>query len=157
MNEELRKSRFREYGSFLYCPRKDCLCFGRDTDQECKHAKCLLEDPEYLALQERIEENRRKNQMADIQPLSSGLPTFSKLAVISVKDPYTVFPLWVNTSTLKCSASFFRPMPSALYVALLLHFGQIPVSLFFIGNRSARKRCPHRVHTASFFFLLYMI
>ena len=65
MNEELRKSRFREYGSFLYCPRKDCLCFGRDTDQECKHAKCLLEDPEYLELQERIEENRRKNQMAE--------------------------------------------------------------------------------------------
>ena len=28
-------------------------------------AKCLLEDPEYLALQERIEENRRKNQMAE--------------------------------------------------------------------------------------------
>lgn len=65
MNEELRKSRFREYGSFLCCPRKDCLCFGRDTDQECKHAKCLLEDPEYLELQERIEENRRKNQMAE--------------------------------------------------------------------------------------------
>jgi len=65
MNEELRKSRFREYGSFLYCPRKDCLCFGRDTDQDCKHAKCLLEDPEYLALQRGIEENRRKNQMTE--------------------------------------------------------------------------------------------
>ena len=65
MNEELRKSRFREYGSFLYCPRKDCLCFGRDTDQECKHDSCILEDPEYQALQRRIEENRRKNQTAE--------------------------------------------------------------------------------------------
>ena len=67
MNEELRKSRFREYGSFLYCPRKDCLCFGRDTDQECKHDSCILEDPEYQALQRRIEENRKKNARKALQ------------------------------------------------------------------------------------------
>lgn len=36
MDEEIRKARSRQYGSFLYCPDRDCLCFGRETElQRC--------------------------------------------------------------------------------------------------------------------------
>ena len=42
MDEEIRKARSRQYGSFLYCPDRDCLCFGRETDLECKHESCIL-------------------------------------------------------------------------------------------------------------------
>lgn len=52
----------KKYGSILYCPAQDCKCFGRDTDEECRHEKCLLQDPEYIALQERIEKKRRERQ-----------------------------------------------------------------------------------------------
>lgn len=62
MDEKVRRERFEKYGSFLFCPAKSTLCFGRITDGECKHSACLLDDPEYQALQKRIEENRRKNQ-----------------------------------------------------------------------------------------------
>lgn len=62
MDEKIRRERFEKYGSFLFCPAKSTLCFGRITDGECKHSACLLDDPEYQALQKRIEENRRKNQ-----------------------------------------------------------------------------------------------
>ena len=63
MDEEIRKARSRQYGSFLYCPDRDCLCFGRETDLECKHESCILDDPEYQALQKRIEENRKRNEL----------------------------------------------------------------------------------------------
>ncbi len=62
MNESIRKERLEKYGSFLYCPMQKILCFGRMTDDECKHDSCLLHDPEYQALQKRIEENRKRNQ-----------------------------------------------------------------------------------------------
>lgn len=62
MDEKIRTERFEKYGSFLFCPKRKVLCFGRDTDEECKHASCLLDNPEYQALQKRIAENRRKNQ-----------------------------------------------------------------------------------------------
>ena len=63
MDEEIRKARSRQYDSFLYCPDRDCLCFGRETDLECKHESCILDDPEYQALQKRIEENRKRNEL----------------------------------------------------------------------------------------------
>ena len=63
MDEEIRKARSRQYGSFLYYPDRDCLCFGRETDLECKHESCILDDPEYQALQKRIEENRKRNEL----------------------------------------------------------------------------------------------
>ena len=59
MKTEIRRERMKKYGSILYCPAQDCKCFGRDTDEECRHEKCLLQDPEYIALQKRIEEKRR--------------------------------------------------------------------------------------------------
>lgn len=62
MNEKIRKERFEMYGSFLFCPKRNVLCFGRMTDAECKHDTCLLDDPEYQDLQKRIAENQKKNQ-----------------------------------------------------------------------------------------------
>lgn len=47
MDEEIRKARSRQYGSFLYCPDRDCLCFGRETDLECK-AEGVTGEPEHL-------------------------------------------------------------------------------------------------------------
>ena len=41
------------------------MCFGRDTDEECKHASCLLDNPDYQDLQKRIEENQKKNQQRE--------------------------------------------------------------------------------------------
>ena len=49
MNEELRLQRVAQYGSFLYCPMRDVLCFARFTDEECAHDSCILDDPEYIA------------------------------------------------------------------------------------------------------------
>lgn len=72
MDEEIRKARSRKYGSFLYCPARDCLCFGRETDLECKHESCILDDSEYQALQKRIEENRKRNELEALQE-SSGI------------------------------------------------------------------------------------
>ena len=70
MDEEIRKARSRKYGSFLYCPARDCLCFGRETDLECKHESCILDDPEYQALQKKIEENRKRNELEALQESS---------------------------------------------------------------------------------------
>ena len=58
MNEELRMQRCSQYGSFLYCPTRDTLCFGRYTDSECCYDSCILDDPEYQALQRKILKNR---------------------------------------------------------------------------------------------------
>lgn len=69
MNEKIRKERFEKYGSFLFCPTRSALCFGRITDGECKHDTCLLDDPEYQALQKRIAENQRKNQQREHEEL----------------------------------------------------------------------------------------
>ena len=60
MDEKLRIQRCEQYGSFLYCPFRDTLCFGRYTDQECKYDSCILDDPEYQELQKTIEQNRIK-------------------------------------------------------------------------------------------------
>lgn len=65
MDEKIRKERFEKYGSFLFCPARSALCFGRDTDEECKHPSCLLDNSEYQALQKRIEENQKKNQQQE--------------------------------------------------------------------------------------------
>ena len=59
MNPEIRKERFEKYGSFLFCPMRNTLCFGRDTDLECIHESCILDDPEHIKLQKRISENRK--------------------------------------------------------------------------------------------------
>ena len=62
MNEELRMQRVRQHGSFLFCPARDVLCFGRYTDLECKYESCILDDPEYQALQKKIMANQKKRR-----------------------------------------------------------------------------------------------
>lgn len=61
MQTKIQRERFEKYGSFLFCPERSCLCFGRETDAECKYESCILDDPEYQAMQARIAENQRKN------------------------------------------------------------------------------------------------
>ena len=80
MNEELRMQRCSQYGSFLYCPTRDVLCFGRYTDEECCYDSCILDDPEYQALQERISENRMKRQAKEPEPSVQEGPTKEQLA-----------------------------------------------------------------------------
>lgn len=65
MQPKSRKERIKEYGSFLFCPNKDTLCFAiNNEDGICERALCYLEDPEYIAQQKRIaktmEENARR-------------------------------------------------------------------------------------------------
>ena len=67
MNPEIREERVKKYGSFLFCPEKNTLCFGTDTeDGSCKHKSCLLDDPAYLKkkaqIAARIEENDRRER-----------------------------------------------------------------------------------------------
>lgn len=63
MQPEIRKERVMKYGSFLYCPIKDTLCCGRDTeDGACGYDTCILDDPSYIEKQKKIEENRRRNE-----------------------------------------------------------------------------------------------
>ena len=60
MNEDMRMQRVEQFGSFLYCPARDVLCFGRYTNDECVYDSCILDDPEYQKLQRTIKENRMK-------------------------------------------------------------------------------------------------
>ena len=67
MQPKSRKERIEEYGSFLFCPDKETLCFAINNDEGiCERALCYLEDPEYIAQQKRIaktmEENVRREQ-----------------------------------------------------------------------------------------------
>lgn len=62
MREDIRKERVKKYGSFLYCAHRDTICSFMDNELAvCPRAECILDDPEYKALQERIERNRLKN------------------------------------------------------------------------------------------------
>ena len=58
-----RQEHLNKYGSFLYCPKRDTLCDHMNGmwSTGCRMARCILDDPEYQRLQERIEENRIKN------------------------------------------------------------------------------------------------
>ena len=50
------------YGSFLYCPKGDVLCneMGESwkTGKTCRRVPCYREDPEHLAQEARIAQNR---------------------------------------------------------------------------------------------------
>lgn len=68
MQAEIRKERVEQYGSFLFCPDKNTLCFGRDSeDGNCKHPSCLLEDPEYIRKREEIEKRMKENNLREIE------------------------------------------------------------------------------------------
>ena len=67
MQAEIRKERIKKYGSFLYCPKRNTLCFGIDTPKGvCKYKSCLLDDPAYIAKQaeidRKIQENARRER-----------------------------------------------------------------------------------------------
>lgn len=58
-----REERVRKYGSFLYCPKRDTLCFGQDLDESdgtCPYKACVLDDPEWQARQERIKQRQQE-------------------------------------------------------------------------------------------------
>ena len=64
---EIRKEKVKKYGSFLWCPERDRLCFGTDSpDGKCKYDTCLLDDPVYVekqaAIDRRIQENARRER-----------------------------------------------------------------------------------------------
>lgn len=63
--EAERQQHIAEYGSFLYCPERDSLCSFMEetwkTGCSCSHCRpCILDDPDYLALKKRIEQNIEK-------------------------------------------------------------------------------------------------
>ena len=61
--QEARTEHIKEYGSMLHCPDRDTLCEYMNGAwlTGCTRGGCILDDPEHQRLQERIEENRRKN------------------------------------------------------------------------------------------------
>lgn len=64
--EEARQEHIARFGSFLYCPERDNYCFFMaevwDTGEKCSRAPCIVDDPEYIKLQERIEKNRERRR-----------------------------------------------------------------------------------------------
>lgn len=68
MKPEIRKEKVEKYGSFLFCPDRQNLCFGCDTDDgSCKYSSCLLDDPAYIKKQAEIEERRKENNRREIE------------------------------------------------------------------------------------------
>ena len=74
--EVARRMHMQQYGSFLYCADRDTLCDCMNavwkTGRDCRRSPCILDDPEYQKLQQRIErnrmlemENRRKEEKAE--------------------------------------------------------------------------------------------
>ena len=62
MQPEVWKERAEKYGSSLFCPEKETICFHINTPNGiCERTVCCKDDPEYIEQQIRIEENRRKN------------------------------------------------------------------------------------------------
>ena len=65
MIEELRKKHVEKYGSFLRCPERDTICSFMEEalcgSGKCERDPCILDDPEYLKLQERIAKNVKLN------------------------------------------------------------------------------------------------
>lgn len=57
-----REERVKEYGSFLFCPKRDVLCMAHDFEGngECLRESCILDDPEYQAQQERIQQRQQE-------------------------------------------------------------------------------------------------
>lgn len=64
--ETERQQHIAKYGSFLYCPEHDTLCSSMEKTWEtgcsCSRKPCILEDPEYQKLQERIRRNVARRQ-----------------------------------------------------------------------------------------------
>lgn len=83
MNPEIQKSKVEKYGSFLHCTERNRLCFCCDTeDGTCGRASCIVDDPEYIALQERIEKNRVKNQTEKEEETEEAPPQKSRAQII---------------------------------------------------------------------------
>lgn len=63
--EELRRAHIEKYGSFLRCPKRDTICSFMEEalcgSGKCERDPCILDDPEYLKLQERIAKNVKRN------------------------------------------------------------------------------------------------
>ena len=55
-----REEHLQKYGSMLYCPERETLCFYMDGmwATGCERDGCILDDPEYQELQEVIRKNR---------------------------------------------------------------------------------------------------
>lgn len=68
MRPEIRKKHIEKYGSFLRCPKRGNLCMGMYTlDGICRRDPCFLDDPEYIKLQEQIEERRKALDLRRIE------------------------------------------------------------------------------------------
>lgn len=55
-----REEHMQKYGSMLFCPERETLCFYMDGmwATGCERDGCILDDPEYQKLQEVIRKNR---------------------------------------------------------------------------------------------------
>lgn len=56
--EAERREHVLRYGSFLHCPKKSTICSKMarrwETGENCDRDPCILEDPDYIRLQEQI-------------------------------------------------------------------------------------------------------
>lgn len=68
MQEGTKKERIEKYGSFLFCPKKERLCFAINNDEGiCERAICYSDDPKWIAQQKRIEKNIEENAKRELE------------------------------------------------------------------------------------------
>lgn len=60
--EQKREKHIQKYGSMLFCPERETLCFYMDGmwATGCERDGCILDDPEYQKQQEVIRKNQKK-------------------------------------------------------------------------------------------------
>ena len=80
--EQARQQHIKQYGSMLYCPDRDTLCFEMNDAwiSGCRREQCCLDDPEYRALRELQERNRRKTARMNEKEPDQTIRNQSKMA-----------------------------------------------------------------------------
>lgn len=67
--ESERQNHIAQYGSFLYCPERNVLCFFMEekwkTGCDCRRMPCVLDDLEDIALKKRQKENLARRHAAE--------------------------------------------------------------------------------------------
>lgn len=68
MQGETRMERIKKYGSFLFCPERQRLCFAINNDEGiCERAVCYSDDPEWIAQQKKIDETVKENARKELE------------------------------------------------------------------------------------------
>lgn len=67
--EKRRSEHVKEFGSFLFCPKRDCLCSFQEENVckgiECARKPCILDDEDYIELQKKQQRSRLRRAIQE--------------------------------------------------------------------------------------------